>query len=643
MSTTWMLILLLSPLVGFAFNGIRFRSQNGVLAGSVATAAAGVSFLAALMLVLALKDLPAEGRKIVVDFFTWIDLGSSKVSASFMVDPISAIMILVVTGVGTLIHLFSVGYMSHDERPSKYFAYLNLFLFNMLLLVLGDNLLVMFVGWEGVGLCSYLLIGFWFSDQAKAAAGMKAFITNRIGDAGFLLGIFILFLTFGTLDFVDLIERLPTIAEAGWLGPMTLACLALFVGATGKSAQIPLYVWLPDAMAGPTPVSALIHAATMVTAGVYMLVRLSPLFVLAPNAMMVVACIGAMTALVAATIGMAQWDIKKVLAYSTVSQLGYMFLAAGVGAFGAALFHLMTHAFFKALMFLGSGSVIHAMHEEQDIRHMGGLKKYMPITHITFLMGWLAIIGFPLLSGFMSKDEILWWSFASSKGHPLLWFVGLITAGCTAFYMTRLMALTFWGKSRISPKVHPHESPASMTIPLIVLAVLSVVGGWIGIPHVIGEILPGHPGNVLEHWLHGSLAETTLSQSSKVLEFSLMGISVGVAGIMAWLAVDFYVFHPERPKKIASKLGGFYTLVANKYMVDEFYFARIINPFVESSRSLWAYVDVNFIDKTTYVLADFVNSAAKGIRNLQNGNIQQYAMYISLGIVVSIIFALVGS
>ena len=634
-------LLLAAPLVGFFINGLNFRSHNAKLAGTIATLAAFISFLCSVVLVLQLKSLPEGARQLTAYFFRWISVSDFNVNASFALDQISAIMILVITGVGSLIHLFSIGYMSHDERPAKYFAYLNLFLFNMLLLVLGDNLLVMFVGWEGVGLCSYLLIGFWFTDPAKAAAGMKAFVTNRIGDAGFLIGIFILFRTFGTLNFSELLTRLPTMAEVGWAGPITLACLALFIGATGKSAQLPLYVWLPDAMAGPTPVSALIHAATMVTAGVYMIVRLSGLFVLAPNVMLVIAIVGAATALFAATIGLAQWDIKKVLAYSTVSQLGFMFLAAGVGAFGAALFHLMTHAFFKALMFLGSGSVIHAMHEEQDIRKMGGLKKYLPITHATFFIGWLAIIGFPLLSGFMSKDEILWRSYSSSHGHPLLWLVGVCAAGCTAFYMTRLMSLTFWGKSRVPASVHPHESPPTMTIPLIVLGVLSAVGGWIGIPHVLGEIIPGHPHNYLEHWLSPALAKVSMADGPALLEFALMGISTSVAGICAWFAYDFYVVHPERSKAVAAWFGRFYDLVANKYWVDEFYESRLIQPLIEGSKALWAYVDVSFVDKATYVAADMVTGAGSMLRSLQNGRVQQYALYAVLGVAI-IMWVVVG-
>ena len=635
-------IILLSPLLGFLFNGLRWKSKNYKLAGIVATLAVSLSFIASLSIVLQLIQLPADARSISHSFFTWIDVARLKVDVKFVIDQISAIMVLVVTGIASLIHLFSIGYMSHDTRPSKYFAYLNLFVFNMLLLILGDNLLVMFVGWEGVGLCSYLLIGFWFKDSDKAAAGMKAFITNRVGDAGLLIGIFILFSMFGTLSVSELltIGDFKTELTMGWL---SLACLALFIGATGKSAQIPLYVWLPDAMAGPTPVSALIHAATMVTAGIYMIVRLNPIFMAAPVVMEIIAIVGALTAFVAASIGLTQWDIKKVLAYSTVSQLGYMFLALGVGAFNAALFHVMTHAFFKALMFLGSGSVIHAMSEEQDIRKMGGLAKYLPITHTTFFLGWVAIIGLPPLAGFFSKDEILMYTFASPMGSKLLWFVGLLTAGMTAFYMTRLMCLTFWGQSRVAKNIHPHESPLPMTIPLIVLAVLSVVGGWIGIPHVISAVLPGHIPNVLEHWLQPKLtAIPNFQLPSASIEWALMATSVLLASAMAYLAYFMYVKKPGSAEAFTAKIQPVYNFVYNKYFVDEAYFAAIINPIVDLSKNLWAYVDVGFIDKITYFITDFMRDASNGIRNLQNGNVQRYALYIVLGIILGISFLKLG-
>ncbi|MGE3758505.1 MAG: NADH-quinone oxidoreductase subunit L [Pseudobdellovibrionaceae bacterium] len=630
-------ILLLAPLVGFAINGLRWRSHSPNVAGSIASFVALVSFVCSIILVVDLASMNEGARQILVKYFEWIVVGGLRVDAAFMVDPMSAIMILVITGVGSLIHIFSVGYMHHDEGAAKYFAYLNLFLFNMLLLVLGANLPVMFVGWEGVGLCSYLLIGFWFTDAEKAAAGMKAFITNRIGDAAFLLGMFILFLQFGTLGFQELNSMAPATAELGWSGPITMACLFLFIGATGKSAQIPLYVWLPDAMAGPTPVSALIHAATMVTAGVYMICRLNPLFMAAPNALLVVAIIGALTALMAASIGLTQWDIKKVLAYSTVSQLGYMFLAAGVGAFGFAMFHLMTHAFFKALMFLGSGSVIHAMDGEQDLRKMGGLKKYLPITHWTFFFGWIAIIGIPPFAGFMSKDEILWMAWHSPMGHKLFWVAGLFGAAMTAFYMTRLMCLTFWGQSRVPKSVHPHESPPTMTIPLIVLGILSIIGGWIGIPHVIAAVLPNHPPNILEHWLHPLITQIPgLAEAEASEEWMLMGISVAVASISAFVAYNFYVMAPGRSDRFVAKIKPVYELVYNKYFVDEFYYGRIINPLVTLSKNIWLYIDVNFIDKTTYWISDLVKGVGQTARTLQDGNTQTYAMYVSIGIVVAL-------
>jgi len=637
-------ILLLSPLVGFILNGTRFRSQNYVLAGAIATSAVVISFICAILLMLNLVDQPVESRRLTAEFFEWISVGSLKINAGFVVDQISSIMILIITGVGSLIHLFSIGYMHHDKGVTKYFAYLNLFIFNMLILVLGDSLVTMFVGWEGVGLCSYLLIGFWFTDSQKAAAGMKAFITNRIGDAAFIIGMFILFFTFGTLNMFELNQLAPTAVEASWLGAATLGTLMLFIGATGKSAQVPLYVWLPDAMAGPTPVSALIHAATMVTAGVYMIVRLNPMFIAAPNTMMVVAIVGAVTAVMAATIGLTQFDIKKVLAYSTVSQLGYMFLAVGVGAFGAGMMHLMTHAFFKALMFLGSGSVIHAMHEEQDIRKMGGLKKYLPITHFTFVMGWLAIIGFPLFSGFFSKDEILWQAYSSPRGHVLLWVAGAIGATLTAFYMTRLMALTFWGKSRVDKHVHPHESPAIMTIPLVVLAVLSVVGGFIGVPHVISEYL-GHIPNVWEHWLEPVIRKLPevaghAEANSATEEWALMGTSVTLALVSAATAFKIYTSGKGTNEKIAKAFGPVYKIVDNKYYVDEAYFGGIINPLIKQSQNLWLYIDVNFIDKATYWVGDITKGAGSLVRSFQTGNMQQYAMYITLGVVIVLTFVL---
>ena len=642
--------LLLAPIVGSLINGLLYKKNSPNLAGTIATIAAGISFASAIMLFFNLSGMPdpkgapdtLSAKSIVVSFFDWIDVAEIKIPAKFVVDPISVVMILVITGVGTLIHLFSVGYMHHDHGAAKYFCYLNLFLFNMLVLVLGGSLPVMFVGWEGVGLCSYLLIGFWFSDEAKAAAGMKAFVTNRIGDAAFILGMFFLLVTFGTLDFSELIAMAPKGPQWEWANPLTLATLFLFIGATGKSAQIPLYVWLPDAMAGPTPVSALIHAATMVTAGIYMIVRLNPMFMASPLTLNVIACIGAVTALFAATIGITQWDIKKILAYSTVSQLGYMFLACGVGAFGAGMFHLVTHAFFKALMFLGSGAVIHALHEEQDVRFMGGLKKYLPITHMTFVMGWLAIIGIPPFAGFFSKDEILWRAYQNQFIGPVLWGVGFITAMITAFYMTRLMTLTFWGKSRVHKDTHPHEAPMTMAIPLIVLGILSVVGGWLGIPHVISHGLHLPIENIFESWFQASiLAKPPIPGDHTAMEMTLMSVSVVGAAISAAIAFNIYKNGPEGAKKYSDLFGPVYEAVKNKYFVDEIYEKAIIGPIIQMSKNIWFYFDVNFIDKTTFVLTDLARGGGSFVRSLQSGNIQHYALYIAIGIVAAMSIILV--
>jgi NADH-quinone oxidoreductase subunit L len=635
-------LLLFAPLVGFLINGFRFRSQDYKTSGLIASVAILISFISAVAIFFELVSLPVESRSLTYHLFNWIQVGGFSANASFKLDPLSMTMTLIITGVGFLIHLFSIGYMSHDARPAKYFCYLNFFVFNMLLLVLGDNLLVMFVGWEGVGLSSYLLIGFWFTDPAKAAAGMKAFITNRIGDAGFLIGIFILFGLFGTVSFSEIASRVPSEPSLLWTSPITLACLFLFIGAMGKSAQIPLYVWLPDAMAGPTPVSALIHAATMVTAGVYMIIRLNPLFLAAPNAMLVVAMVGALTALLAATIGLVQNDIKKVLAYSTVSQLGYMFLAVGVGAFGAGLAHLMTHAFFKALMFLGSGSVIHAMHEEQDMRKMGGLKKHMPITHFTFVCGWLAIIGAPLFSGFFSKDEILWMSFHSPRGHILLWVMGAVAAVFTAFYMTRLMAMTFWGKSRVPSDVHPHESPLVMTIPLGILAFLSVFAGWLCVPHGVSSILPGHPSNLLEHWIEPLMAPFEVGHGSLAMEFTLMGITLLMVILSAGYAYYSYVLKPEVANQNAEKFRSLYQLLYNKYWVDEAYFKTLINPLIRLSQQLWSFWDIKVIDRVTYILSDRVKDAGGGLKMVQSGNLQVYALYVLIGLVFGLFYIMKG-
>jgi NADH-quinone oxidoreductase subunit L len=548
-------------------------------------------------------------------------------------DALSGVMCLVITFVGFLIHVFAAGYMADDPDYARFFAYLNLFCGAMLVLVLGDSLPVLFIGWEGVGLCSYLLIGFWYSSTANADAGKKAFITNRIGDFGFLLGMFGLFTTFGSLSYSEVFGKAAG-NPALYQPALTLICLCLFVGAVGKSAQVPLYVWLPDAMAGPTPVSALIHAATMVTAGVYMVTRCNVLFRLAPEAMAVVAGIGAFTAIFAGTIAVAQNDIKKVLAYSTVSQLGYMFLACGVGAYVAGMFHVMTHAFFKACLFLGSGSVIHAMGGEQDMRKMGGLKSKLPITFWTFLVATLAIAGIPPLAGFFSKDAILAGAFEAG-GLRILWAVGLFTAGLTAFYMFRLVSLTFFGRFRGTPdqEHHLHESPPSMTLPLIVLAILSVVGGWVGLPAVFGEnanvfarflapVLPGLKG-VEEH---AALPHAT--------EWALMAVSVLVAAAGLLLAWSWYARGEGRtPARIAAASPGVYALVADKFRIDELYGVLFVKPFYWLSRTLWKVVDVLLIDGVLNAGAFVVELTGDLLRFLQTGNVRNYALTFLLGLV----------
>ena len=521
----------LFPAAGALFNGLLGRRCSRAAISTVACGTVGVSFLLSLGAFSQLLGRPEGQRLVEQELFTWIPAGAGELSSGaisqfvvqwgYQLDPLSAVMILVVTGVGFLIHIYSIGYMAHEGGYYRFFTYMNLFMFSMLTLVLANNFVLMFVGWEGVGLCSYLLIGFYFQRKSAADAGKKAFVVNRIGDFGFMLGIFLIFTAFGSFDFTQVFGLVEGQAQAGVLesgnATVTAICILLFVGAMGKSAQVPLYVWLPDAMEGPTPVSALIHAATMVTAGVYMVARCSALFVLSPDAMLLVAVVGAVTAIFAASIGLVQNDIKRVLAYSTISQLGYMFLACGVGAFGAGMFHLMTHAFFKALLFLGAGSVIHALSGEQDMRRMGGLRKRIPVTFWTMMLGTVAIAGFPPLAGFFSKDEILWRAFSGSQGHVLLWAVGMLAAGMTSFYMFRMMFLTFLGKPRMSPAVesHVHESPAVMTVPLGLLAVGAVVSGWVGIPHLIGQYLH-HLPQYFEHFLAPVLVHPAAPEGGQV-------------------------------------------------------------------------------------------------------------------------------
>jgi NADH-quinone oxidoreductase subunit L len=627
-------LAVLLPFIGFLINGLlgRYIKREAVI-GAIGSAAVGIGFLIGLGVLFAMLGAEPEHRTHVVELFTWISAGGLQTSIAYQIDPLSVVMLLIVTGVGFLIHVYAIGYMHGDPGFWRFFTYLNLFIFAMLNLILADNFLLMFLGWEGVGLCSYLLIGFWydrnFEKGTTGDAAKKAFIVNRIGDFGFLVGMFLIFSTFGTLRFAPVFAA----AEAYPVGApiMVAITLALFIGATGKSAQIPLFVWLPDAMAGPTPVSALIHAATMVTAGVYMVARCSLLYALAPATMTVVAVTGASTALFAATIGLVQNDIKKVLAYSTVSQLGYMFLAMGVGAFTAGIFHVMTHAFFKALLFLGAGSVIHAMHEEQDIQKMGGLKSHVPVTYRTFLLASLAIAGIFPFSGFFSKDEILWKAF--SAGHPVLWGMGLLGAVLTAFYMFRLVSLTFEGEPRWGHGKHPHESPATMTVPLMVLAFLSVFGGVLGIPASLGG------GNALEQWLEPVFAPAMDKlphggHESHILEYTLMVVSVGVAlgGIL--LARRWYMTKTGVPESIAARFPVVYRLLFNKYYVDEAYEAAVVKPLQKGSeRILWKGIDVGVIDWCVNGMARLFGFLSRTVRMVQTGVAQGYALAFVLGVV----------
>ncbi len=655
----------LFPLVGFLINGSwyafgqapkgRTKASAGIT-GGIATLAILSSFVVSLMLFLQLYGMPGEHRVIEQTLFPWITVGKFNLDMAFRLDSLNTLFTLVITGVGTLIHLYSVGYMSHDATPGKFFAYLNLFCFAMLMLVLGASLPILFLGWEGVGLCSYLLIGYWYTDMEKAKAGKKAFIVNRVGDFGFLLGMFMIFNHFGTLDF----SALQQVAGHADEALLTTICLLLFVGCMGKSAQIPLYVWLPDAMAGPTPVSALIHAATMVTSGIYMVSRLNYMYSHAPNALHVMAAVGVFTAFFAATIAITQRDIKKVLAYSTVSQLGYMFLGCGVGAYTAGVFHVITHAFFKALLFLGAGSVIHGMHEEQDIMKMGGLKKYMPVTFATFALGWLAICGIPPFSGFFSKDEILWLAFSSSHGHVVLWLLGALTAVMTAFYMTRLFVLTFLGKPRFTPAAHDHghgqggnndhghgshghdkkhgsktvavhESPAVMTIPLCVLALLSAVGGFIGIPHM----------SWLEHWLEPVIPAHAAPAISGNMEWILMGLSV--AGAVAGITVGLSLYKDlAKPEAIKKKWAWLHDLLDHKWYVDEIYEATIVKPIQALSNALWKGLDVAIIDRFIVGLGRVSEKTGETVKVLQTGSIQIYALMLLIGIVATVGYLIYG-
>ncbi len=673
--------IVLAPLVGAILNGFLGKRLGERFVSIVAPASVFVSFVLAALSFKNLVALPANARVITEHWFTWLDVAGFRADFAYLLDPLSGIYILFITFVGFLIHVYATGYMKGDPGFYRFFTYLNLFMFMMLTLVLADNLLLLFVGWEGVGLCSYLLIGYYIKKKEAGDAAKKAFIANRIGDLSYSIGLFLIFTTFGSISFVAKAGVPSFLTQAGTTSTVaaftfTLIALLLFGGATGKSAQIPLFVWLPDAMAGPTPVSALIHAATMVTAGVYLIARCSAVVVKSPTAMLVIALIGAATAIFAASIGLAQNDIKKVLAYSTVSQLGYMFLACGVGAFGAAIFHVMTHAFFKALLFLGSGSVIHGMHHEQDMRYMGNLKKYMKVTWITMMVGWVAICGIFPFAGFFSKDEILWKTYSTSVfpagTGTLLWVVGVITALMTAIYMTRMMVMTFWGEERYdgSPEIHghghdahghddhhdshhghghftPHESPWVMTLPLVILAVLSLAGGWVGIPAAMGGL------NHFEHFLEPVLAHAAPAGAHAIAEphgavliveqdaashaealhdlgterfLMVFSIAIGLIGML----FGGRIFGKNPLKDMPDVLE-------NKWYVDEVYEDVLINPIENTSRNvLWKIVDVKWIDGYVNALAGSFGALAGILRTTQTGFARSYAAVILAGAIVVI-------
>jgi NADH-quinone oxidoreductase subunit L len=663
----WIVFL---PLLGAVVNGLlgaKIQKSMGKGAiGLIACAPVVIAFGLSVWAFFILVGLEPEKRFLIDNLYRWIDLGALKVDMAFMVDPLSAVMILIVTGIGGLIHIYATGYMHDDKAFWRFFAYLNLFTAAMLTLVLGDSLLLLFVGWEGVGLCSYALIGFWYTDHANARAGNKAFIVNRVGDFGFVLGMFLLFWSLdaqghGSLTFREMVKWAPSIKDMMiWGMPVaTVATLFLFVGAAGKSAQIPLFVWLPDAMAGPTPVSALIHAATMVTAGVYMTARMNIFFSMAPATLHVIAVIGVATALVAATIALTQYDIKKVLAYSTVSQLGYMFIGVGVGGYAAAVFHLMTHAFFKACLFLGSGSVIHAMHHEQDMRKMGGLKGWMPVTFITFFISVLAIAGFPPFAGFFSKDEILW--LAASNHHWGIWVFALCGAGMTAFYMFRQLFMTFYGDCRADhhTQEHLHESPSVMTMPLVVLAAGAVLAGFIGLPAVLG-------GSQFAHWLEPVIHAHEEHHGSLALEWGLMALSVGVASLGAFVAYLMYRRESLSPEIFTNLAGGFfYRLFDRKWYVDEIYqvlfvngsllLAKLLSAFdayvidgiVNGSASVTRFIswlnglfDAYVIDGIVNAVANITFWAGNKLRRVQTGNINSYLYGILIAVALAIIVKL---
>ncbi len=650
----WLIPVL--PLIGAAINGLFGKRFSRQVVTGTALLFCGAAFAMALWVVSQFSYLALPHTEFLA---AWIRAGSFQADFAFYLDQLSLVMLLIVTGVGFLIHIYSVGYMWEEGGFYRFFAYLNLFMFFMLTLVLAANYLLMFIGWEGVGLASYLLIGFWFTKDSAAAAGKKAFIVNRIGDFGFLIALFLLIQHFGSLDFATVFQNVTRLSpETAGVGLLTIIALLLLVGACGKSAQIPLYVWLPDAMEGPTPVSALIHAATMVTAGVYMVSRSHVIFERAPSALMVVAIIGTLTALFAATIGVAQTDIKKVLAYSTISQLGYMFMACGVAAFSAGIFHLMTHAFFKGLLFLAAGSVIHGLGGEQDMRRMGGLRKKIPWTFWTMTAATFAIAGLPPFAGFFSKDEILWRAYQASW---IYWAIGVFTAFLTSFYMFRLWFMTFFGNyrgdlgdghvtgSRAAPHNHGHgihESPKVMLIPLVILAFLSVTGGWIGVPGSLGG------NNRFDKFLgpvfHTSAPDINSSsgeiappekqtegpepKTGPATELTFTGISVAAGLLGLYLAWLLYLRRPQLPQQIARSLGAFYDMVLNKYYVDEFYATVFVKPLIDGSRAiLWHGIDQNVIDATVDNGADGARDVSDTLRHMQSGNVRSYAGWVAAG------------
>jgi NADH-quinone oxidoreductase subunit L len=632
----WLIPLL--PFAGFLLNGLFGRRLPKAVVTAIALLAPLAAFALVLIAVSSLlgpEDGPSPLPFLEICSHPWIDIGAVHVDFSFVLDQLSLVMLLVVTGVGFLIHVYSVGYMKHEEGYARYFSYLNLFLFFMTVLVLAGNALLMFVGWEGVGLASYLLIGFYFQKTSAANAGKKAFIVNRIGDFGFLIGMFLLLANFGTLTFSEIAAKL---AYPGWQGGVvTVIALCLLLGAAGKSAQLPLYIWLPDAMEGPTPVSALIHAATMVTAGVYMIARTHVLFDHSPFALGVVAVVGAATALFAATIGLVQNDIKRVLAYSTISQLGYMFLGCGVAAYSAAIFHLMTHAFFKALLFLAAGSVIHAIGGEQDLRKMGGLWKKLPVTFAVTTVGVLAIAGFPPFAGFFSKDAILYAAFAQGGSGRVLWFVGLVTALLTSFYMFRLWYLAFLGRPR-DPDAHPHESPFSMLAPLVILALLSICGGWIGIEPSAGWINMERFSSFLAPVLGARAAEAGGAQ----LELILSIVAVVVA-LLGWFVADMlYRQKPTRPAELAAALPGSYKVLADKYYVDEFYGATVVKPLLAISTYFLGWVvDTGLLGGAAWLLGGIATFGGALLQRWQSGNIRSYAAWLAAGAAAVLLFVVI--